>query len=542
MSACKGLKSTLLAVALSATVSAVSAFAQDTAQTQGQQSASAQTQQQPAPAASAQSFDQQPSKVDIFAGYSYANPKGSVIGIPIRPFDYGMAVHGTMWFNRYMGLGADFGYHLTNTQGFKYQTLMVGPEFRYPNDKVTLFAHGLVGGHHFEPIGAVLGGRRWGPGLMAGGGIDVNMFRNVDWRIGEFDWVYGHHRFNGTSTNNEGPEFRSGLVFKFGTVGPPPIPPSASCSLQPTEVFAGEPVKATATGSNFNPKRTVTYTWSGTGVKVNGTGDTVDIDTKDLQPGQYTVKSDLSDGKKGTAECTGSFTVKQPRPPVISCSADPTSVEAGQTSTISCQGSSPDNHPVTFHHSASAGNLTENGPNATLATTGAQPGPITVTSTVTDDRNLSANATTSVTVQAPPPPPPPPAEASKLSDINFKKNNARVDNAAKAALDDVALRMQREADSKLVIIGNTDPKEKGKNLSAQRAVNAKAYLVTEKGIDASRIEVRSGGTGGMTDSFYIVPAGAQPPSEGTAIDESKVKAKAAPAHHRRAKRAVAKKK
>ena len=93
-----------------------------------------------------------------------------------------------------------------------------------------------------------------------------------------------------------------------------------------------------------------------------------------------------------------------------------------------------------------------------------------------------------------------------------------MDNDAKGCLDDVALNLQRSADASIVIVGNaapTPPPAKGKrqpkeipNLAAQRAVNTKAYLVTEKGIDPSRVAVETGSTEGKTVEDYLVPAGA----------------------------------
>ena len=74
----------------------------------------------------------------------------------------------------------------------------------------------------------------------------------------------------------------------------------------------------------------------------------------------------------------------------------------------------------------------------------------------------------------------------------------RVDNECKAILDDVAKNLQQNADNKLVIVGNAEPTEKRKNLAAERAVNAKAYLSggeAKQGIDASRIETRTGSAG-----------------------------------------------
>jgi len=144
---------------------------------------------------------------------------------------------------------------------------------------------------------------------------------------------------------------------------------------------------------------------------------------------------------------------------------------------------------------------------------------------VTDDRNLSANTQTTVTVEAPPPPPPPPPQASKINQIEFpnKQKPWRVDNTAKAVLDDVALRLQREPDSRLVIVGSKDADEKRKNLDAERAVDAKFYLTNDKGIDPNRIETRSGGTAGKVAEFWIVPAGASYTGSEPTVDETKIK-------------------
>jgi len=166
-----------------------------------------------------------------------------------------------------------------------------------------------------------------------------------------------------------------------------------------------------------------------------------------------------------------------------------------------------------------------NGNSATLNTTGASPGPITVSATCTDSRGLTANASSQVTVENPPPPPP---KASKLSQCDFPnpKKPWRVDNTCKAILDDVALRLQQEADAKVVVVGNADPTEKRKNLAAERALNSKAYLTggeAKQSIDPSRLEVRTGNGGTKTAEYWVVPAGATFDSAGTEpVDETKV--------------------
>jgi hypothetical protein len=479
----------------------------------------------PQPSSSYSSDETQPSKFDLFAGYSYLSPNGAINGN--KGITDGFTFAGSYWVNKYFGgvieAGSSFGD--INT----INTITAGPTFRIPLQGITPFGLATFGLNHEEAIGF---GQSYGAGFTGGGGFDLHAFKRLDIRLIEAEYLYGHHNFgfvNGSPTavrdNMGAAKISGGLVFKFGSIGPPPVPPSAACSAQPTDVMAGEPVQITVQPSNFNPKRTLTYSYTATGGKVNGTGQTVNVDTAGLAPGSYTVNANVTDGKKGSATCSASFNIRQNQPPTISCSANPTTVKPGDTAQITCQGQSPDNRPLTYKHEASAGTITPNGPNASLTTQGAQPGPITVTSTVTDDRNLSANAQTTVTVEAPPPPPPPPPQASKINQIEFPNTVKpwRVDNTAKAVLDDVALRLQREPDARLVIVGSKDPTEKRPNLDAERAVDSKFYLTNDKGIDPNRIECRSGGTAGKVAEFWIVPAGATYQGTEPVVDENRIK-------------------
>jgi hypothetical protein len=124
-----------------------------------------------------------------------------------------------------------------------------------------------------------------------------------------------------------------------------------------------------------------------------------------------------------------------------------------------------------------------------------------------------------------------------------KKRPSRVDNEAKAILDQVALDLQRRPDAKLVVVGSSDAKEKEatakqakkalKNkhvkvidMAAERAVNTKDYLVTEKGIDASRVIVATSAADGRKVENYLVPSGATFSNDVTGttpVDESVVK-------------------
>ena len=76
------------------------------------------------------------------------------------------------------------------------------------------------------------------------------------------------------------------------------------------------------------------------------------------------------------------YTVKQFQPPTISCSANPSTVAPGDSSTITANGVSPQNRPLTYSYSATAGSVSAAATStATLNTTGAAPGTITVTAT-----------------------------------------------------------------------------------------------------------------------------------------------------------------
>jgi outer membrane protein OmpA-like peptidoglycan-associated protein len=161
-----------------------------------------------------------------------------------------------------------------------------------------------------------------------------------------------------------------------------------------------------------------------------------------------------------------------------------------------------------------------------------------VTCNVVDDKGQTASQQTTVTVSAPAAPPA--VVTSSLCTINFdrdKKRPTRVDNEAKACLDDIALSAQRDSAAKLAIVGNAEPSEKmASKLASERAVNEKAYLVGEKGLDASRISVYTGTAGTKTAATTIIPAGATLDTTGlTPVDETAVKAipRTAPVHHKK---------
>ena len=469
----------------------------------------------------AQAQDNPQPKAEIFGGYAFLHPGVNVDGASANlenvPAGWGAAA--TFNFAQHLGLTADFGGHYkTFTTGdpdlsgkVHLGTIMFGPHVEFRTEHFTPFVEGLFGIHRLAfPDSGISSDNAFG--LAVGGGLDAHISRHFDIRLAQVDFIHSKHTFGADDVTFNSIRYRAGINILLG-VAPAGPPPGASCSASPSEVYAGQPISASANAMNFNPKRTLSYSWTASGGKISGKDASASVDTTGMAPGSYTVGASITDGRKGQASCQASFTIKErpKNPPQMSCSASPSTLRAGTPATITCSCSSPDNAPdyaVTAsisNWSATGGSISGSGNTATLDTTGASAGPITASATCTDSRGLSSRATASVNVEVPPPPP----QASKLNEIAFKRNSARVDNTAKAILDDVALRLQREADARAVIVGYADPKElKSSTLAAQRAANAKEYLSKEKGIDPGRIELRTSNAGGMKADIYIVPAGA----------------------------------
>jgi len=498
-------------------------------------------------------------KWDIFIGYSFFAPYETVHALQpngeILPFNFEVEKRGltesvTYFYSRHWGIQVESGQHdlWVNTGGSNQGssnsgiwTLEPGLVRRWPHKHVTPIAHVLAGavyvdGPDHEPY-------TWGWGMTAGGALDVNAGcagqHRVAIRVFQVDYEYLHANSGishinqntwiwGDDENINGLKLSGGLVWgaEGGCEAPPAV--ALTCYATPTTVFPGDPVAVNATAANLDPKLNAVYSWSGPGV--TGHGETASVATASMKAGTYAVQAEVKEGKPGkeglkpgeSASCSTSFTVRAFEPPTLVCVADPATINPGDKSTVTSTGVSPQNRPLTYSYAVvpGTGAISGNGTTAIYDSTGAPTGNVDINCMVTDDLGQTATAGTKVTITKPYVPPIP--HTTALCPITFsrdKQRPTRVDNEAKACLDQVTDALKNDPTATVVVVGEANGKEKAppknkhakpEDYAAERAVNTKDYLVNEEqsGIDASRIIVRTGTGDSQSVENYLVPAGA----------------------------------
>jgi hypothetical protein len=412
-----------------------------------------------------------------------------------------------------------------------------GLQYKWHGGAVSPFVRGFLGAANISPD--CCHGTEWSFAGGGGGGLDWNVTPRVSIRFAQADYIYStySHVFPSThSTAWNSVRLGAGVVFNLGNYCTQ-APVACTASASPSEVNAGEPVRLSSSGSNFNPKHTLTYGWTSSGGKIgNPANQASEVDTTGLAPGTYAITAMITDPKMkqgNSASCPATFIVKPPPPqlpPVVSCAVDPTMIDPGQIATVTMTATSPDRRPMTFRWTSTGGTLNGTGTTATVTAGKSDAGnTITVTGTATDDRSLTASCDVHVSV---PKAPEPCVKIVDWGECTFEKNPgrpSRVDNVCKDTLDQLILKMQGTQNGKLIVVGYVDQSEaKSSTLAAQRAANVVYYLTTDSSptVDASRIEAHQGGVQGKVTHFYFVPEGKLCEGQGdlgTQVDSSKVK-------------------
>ncbi|MFL6443585.1 MAG: OmpA family protein [Candidatus Sulfotelmatobacter sp.] len=465
-------------------------------------------------------------KYDVYLGYQWIHPGATVpapFGNPNNPTPYkvpdmstGFGGAFTYNFDRHWGAEFDLGHSWGNSN---YEsTFSAGPRFMWRTEGSNIFLHALLSYNRFSVKGLPNGTD--GIGAILGGGWDLPFTKNFSWRVFEANYVFARHNYASYAAP-EFPDLRrptlngarlgTGVVFSWG--GAPALTPTAACSVQPTEVMVGEPVTASVTASNFNPKHSVNYAWSGNGGQVTGKETSANIDTNNVAPGNYTVTAHVTDPKAKTnneASCSANYTVKPlppKNPPTMSMSANPTELTPGGTVSLTANCTSPDGAPVSVANwTSTSGTVTGSGNTATLNTADLPPGPVTVTATCTDSRNLTGQASTQVTIQNPPPPPVDKALEARLAlhSVYFptgqptaKDPNAGLLPSQQKLLltmaTDFKKYLQAKPDAHITLEGHADQRGSAafnQVLTERRVARVKGFLV-ENGVPESAIDTKA---------------------------------------------------
>jgi outer membrane protein OmpA-like peptidoglycan-associated protein len=479
-------------------------------------------------------------KVELFLGYSYLQAVPKLADGNRLVWLNGGSTSIAFNFNRYLGVVGDFGGFadtqlrlngaaspaiVPNSSGSVYSYLF-GPRLSFRgHERITPFAQVLFGDMH---AGAVtLSSGCTGAGctplpaentfaMTAGGGLDIGIHRHFAIRLVQAEYLMT--RFNnlttGTAATQNDMRLSSGVVFRFDGDTAPPPPLTLACSPSPASVFPGDPVTVTATADGLDPKMNVIYSLTGPGV--TATGATATVSTGTLAPNSYTVNCGVKEGKPGkeglkpweSATATAVFTVKPFEPPTISCTASPSDINPGDTSTVTASGVSPQNRPLTYSYSSTAGSISGSGATAAFSSAGAPSGAVEITCTVTDDKSQTATANASVTI-ATPPPPPPPAEQVRLEarlalhSVFFPTAQPRAEHpegglvaSQQGTLTTLATDFKSyltfKPDAHLTLSGHADVRgsvEYNQALSERRVARTKQFLV-EQGVPEASIETR----------------------------------------------------
>jgi len=410
-------------------------------------------------------------KVELFLGYSRFgvgfNSSTGTIGNRMVGLNGGSASL-AFNFNRFIALVADVGGYddsqlqlagtganlpiTVNASGTAF-TYLFGPRFTLGKERrASVFAQVLGGGVHASAVTVTNCTTACTPlpvqnalAITGGGGVDIRLTRHIALRPIQAEYMLTRFAAvpSGGSASQNDLRLSAGLVFRFG--GRPMSAPQPSAAVQPP------PPPPIVSAPPPPPP---------------------------------------------------------PTPPTISCSASPQSIYSGASSTITSHAFSAHNGTLAYSYSASAGSITGNNETALLSAVGSNPGTITVTCSVSDDLGLTASASTTVNVTSPIPAAAP--QRKNLCTISFERDRhrpVRVDNEAKACLDEIALTMQRDAGGRLVIAGSYAANETPK-AGSERAANEKQYLTGEKGIDPQRIELRVGKAGDRSVANVFLPEGA----------------------------------
>ncbi len=459
---------------------------------------------------------------ELFAGYSYLRFNPRVSGTSQTFDNHGGTASIAGNINNWFGLVADFGFYkvsgdLQPGSSGTAQTYLFGPRFSHRGERWTPFASALFGAARMSVDSStpITGSSNFFNNTVHqnafasafGAGFDYKLTKHVAWRVVQAEYLITKFK-DGNDNFQNNLRLASGLVFRFGGNPPPNHPPVIAVSATPDKVIEGTGDSTVVQGKASDPDNDpLTYTWSATGGKIEGSGPEVRWNSQGLAPGKYTITGKVDDGRGGTASSSTDVTVtaRPNRPPTVTCAASPKSVIVGQPVTVTATGTDPDNDPLTYTFDATSGKVTASGANGQFDTTGLAPGHYTVNCHADDGRGGKADGSTDIEVQAQPVTQEQKQLEVRLSlhSIYFPTAKPTVENPQGGLLNsqerslvmlasDFKKYLAYKPDAHLILQGHADPRggaDYNKLLSDRRVERTKSFLV-EQGVAADHIDTQ----------------------------------------------------
>jgi hypothetical protein len=202
----------------------------------------------------------------------------------------------------------------------------------------------------------------------------------------------------GAMTFKAGMTYVDGVVVDYRGAQPPDNLPPRIKALEavPRTVSKGDSARVYCTAEDRDGD-TVEYTWTSTGGAVAGTGSSITW-TAPLEAGEYDVTCAAVDERGGRAEETITLmSLSNLAPEITVLSAEPSIIEAGGTSRLTCQAVDADDDPLTYSWLAASGQVSGEGSSVDWSGPAA-PGYYMVYCVVDD--SVGASATDSVGIVA----------------------------------------------------------------------------------------------------------------------------------------------
>ena len=259
------------------------------------------------------------------------------------------------------------------------------------------------------------------------------------------------------------------------------LPPTVTCDPSFASVTEGESLTLRAPASDPN-NDALSYGWAVDAERLSADQESITFGSVGRSIGTHVVRVTVTDVDGLTADCDFNVTIQR-RPntdPKCRLSLDETTVYRGGSITAAVEASDNEGDPLSYSWKVDGQDSPGTTPSKEVDTSSMAGGAHTVTAMVRDDRGGSCTT----------------VETFNVREKITLQLDRRLDNVAKAQLDEIALRMQQGPRLSALITGHTDDRgSESANLrvGGRRADAVRDYLVKQHGIDESRIETQSSG-------------------------------------------------